>query len=274
MIISPVFKSTHTIAQRISNPQNNIQIPIVEHRPAEMINLLQKDGNKLFSALWIKELICCSYITSLPEVPIPNIPDSATEAESTTIATDALWKSPRFDLSCWISPVGRLWTKAGTLPLQNSGGYPYVRQKLLDIFTDALALEVGKDGAIAISIADAGWGMPSSNDYISVYGSYSYEYQLLEIEPPSVTTTEITTVTVDDTIDTILSANAKRTELTFTNLGQERILLHLTNAPQIGQHDAILDTNQAWTAPHSWKGAVHAETVENFSNLKIREVST
>ncbi|NER49235.1 MAG: hypothetical protein F6J92_21575, partial [Symploca sp. SIO1A3] len=121
-----------------------------------------------------------------PEVPQPEIPDTATESERQSLAIKALWANERFDLNCWISSNVNepepTWLKVGSLPMRNPSGYPYVRQKVLDLYTDALMFECGENSAIALSIEDAGWGMPTADDEIVISGAYVYEHQLINLQ--------------------------------------------------------------------------------------------
>lgn len=130
---------------------------------------------------FIKNLKAYASIKSLDEVSLPNfnLDDSATDKLYKTL--DVEWKSPRKQIALYIAnqsdttPSGENWYKVGSLSLLNPSGYPYRVYNLMDLFTDALAIELGDNGKIGIKIEDVGYGLLDSTDAVTIHGSYSEE---------------------------------------------------------------------------------------------------
>lgn len=178
------IKTTHSIARRILSTDNS-KIIVCENNPKLALSghtpEIPLEDTTILSALWLTELICFTQIESLAESELLVLPDDATESERQSLALKALWADDnRFDLDVWIREgFDSPWIKTGSSPLRNSEGYQYLRHKVLDLLTDAPALEIGTNGAVAISIEDAGAGYPAPGDNITIYGSYLYHHQLI-----------------------------------------------------------------------------------------------
>lgn len=135
---------------------------------------------------FIKNLKLYASVPSLQEATLPefNLEDSATERLYK--ALDAEWKEPRYQLDLFISG-NDIWTQVGAISIVNIGGYPYRTYNLQDIYTDALAIELGSDGKIGVALKDVGYGYPGIDDKINVFGSY-----LKEVVHKVETTTTVT----------------------------------------------------------------------------------
>lgn len=164
------FQIIKTISYRVDNNVLNAPQTVVD---ASIGNSFP-DFEIISINTFIKNLKLYASVPSLPEATLPqfNLEDSATERLYK--ALDAEWKEPRYQLDLFITD-GDIDTQVGAISIVNIGGYPYRTYNLQDLYTDALAIELGDNGQIAIAFKDVGYGYPGVDDKINVFGSYVKE---------------------------------------------------------------------------------------------------
>lgn len=133
---------------------------------------------------FLKNLKAFAEITSLPEVPLPDFLVEDSETDKLYKTLDIEWKSPRKQLSLYVASNNQEWFKVGSVSLLNPSGYPFRIYNLMDLFTDNLAMELGENSRIGISVDPAGYGLLEVGDTVTIHGSYVEEIYLLTKETP------------------------------------------------------------------------------------------
>lgn len=131
---------------------------------------------------FIKNLKAFGKIASLPTTPLPEftLEDSQTDKLKKTM--DLEWFSPRKQLDVFIGKDS-LWSQIGSVSLLNPYGFAYRIYSLMDMFTDALALELGQDAKVGVAIKEAGHGLLADLDQLTIHGSYIEEIIVSYQEP-------------------------------------------------------------------------------------------
>jgi len=129
---------------------------------------------------YIKNFRCKAKIKSLPEITLPVFDITETQSMRENKALSIEWGSPRKQLNCYASSDrGANWIEVDAVSLLNPAGYPYRTYNLLDLFSDNLALELGADAVVGVGLVEAGSGILTSEDKISIFGSYLEEVILV-----------------------------------------------------------------------------------------------
>lgn len=167
-----------SIALRLETNNNNIQT-IYSNTNLAIGNEFQPGYTIISFNCFIKNLRVFASVPTLEEAALPDyaLTDSATTKLTKTL--DIEWKSPRKQLNLYITntvtPTNNDWLQVGSISLLNPYGYPFRVYNILDLFTDNLALELGENGKIGIQSQDVGYGLLSSQDKVTVHGSYVEE---------------------------------------------------------------------------------------------------
>ena len=167
-----------TITVSLSSDSGSDIVPIYE---ANELTLGQEllPGHKIVSFnCFIKNLKAFAAIRSLPEVPLPDFALEDSETDKLYKTLDIEWKSPRKQLSLYVSSDNSGWLQVGSVSLLNPYGYPFRVYNLMDLYTDNLALELGENSKIGIGVDGVGHGLLQSNDVVTVHGSYVEEFFL------------------------------------------------------------------------------------------------
>lgn len=129
---------------------------------------------------FIKNFRAKSAIISLDETPLPDIGLTDSPTQKLYKALDTEWGSPRMQLDLLLGD-GMDWANIASLSLLNPNGYPYRSFNLLDLLTDDLALELGTNGKLGVRLINAGFGVFSPGDELSIFVTYVkevvYQYQ-------------------------------------------------------------------------------------------------
>lgn len=171
----------------IINRVKTITLPLSTSDGANIVTIYQNNdlvsGNELLPTYkiisfnsFIKNLKVYASIKSLPEANLPDfqLADSATQKVQKVL--DIEWKSARKQLNVYIaSDKSAAWQQVGSLSLLNPSGYAFRIYNLMDMFTDNLALELGENSKIGISVENVGYGILAPNDKVTVHGSYVEE---------------------------------------------------------------------------------------------------
>lgn len=169
------------------NRVKTITLPLTSNNGTEIVTVYQNNdlisGNEFLPTYkivsfnsFIKNLKVYASIKSLPEANLPDfqLADSATQKVQKVL--DIEWKSARKQLNVYIaSDKNTEWEQVGSVSLLNPSGYAFRIYNLMDLFTDNLALELGENSRIGISVENVGHGILTSNDKVTVHGSYIEE---------------------------------------------------------------------------------------------------
>ena len=167
------------------NRIKSIVVPLSVDSSSNIITIYENSGLTIGNELipghtivsfncFIKNLKAFAEIKSLPEVAMPNFGATDSETEKLYKVLDTEWGSARKQLSLYISNSDN-WYKVGSISLLNPSGYPYRIYNLMDIFTDALAIELGDNAKIGIQVEDVGYELLRIGDAVTIHGSYVEE---------------------------------------------------------------------------------------------------
>lgn len=176
-----------SIALKLGANNNSIQTIYANNGLAVGDELIANHRIISFSC-FIKNLRVFASVTSLEEAPLPDfaLEDTATAKRQKVL--DVEWKSPRKQLNLYITnapnPTQQQWLQVGSVSLLNPYGYPFRVYNVMDLFTDNLALELGENGKIGVSVEDVGNGLLTSEDNVVVHGSYTEEIFLQSPDIP------------------------------------------------------------------------------------------
>lgn len=167
------------------NRVKSIVIPITSSSGNSIIPIYQNTGVTIDSELmegykvvsfncFIKNLKAYAKINSLGSVNLPDLRLEDTETEKLYKVLDTQWNSPRKHLNLFISNTTE-WYPVASISLLNPSGYPYKMYNLMDLFTNNLAIELGDNSRIGVQIQNVGYGGLTSDDVVTIHGSYVEE---------------------------------------------------------------------------------------------------
>lgn len=164
-----------TIALKLQ--ANNSQVQVVYENSGLTIGSDLIPDNKIISFnSFIKNLKAYASIASVEEALLPSFALTDSETDKLYKTLDIEWKSPRKQLSLYISNNNAAdWFKVGCISLLNPAGYPYRIYNLMDLYTDNLAIELGDNSKIGVSIDNVGFGLLEPTDLVVIHGSYIEE---------------------------------------------------------------------------------------------------
>ncbi|MCC5641264.1 hypothetical protein LC593_36805 [Nostoc sp. CHAB 5844] len=185
-------------------------------------------GSVISENIFVKNLKAYVKIGSLPEANLPDITleDSNTQALYKTLNTE--WSSARKQLDLLISDDSINWYPVGSISLLNPSGYPYRVYNIMDLYTQNLAIELGKSGKLGVQLKDAGWGLLQAGDTVTIHGSYVKEI-VIDDNPSPITNSIPFNANIGTISTVILDANPNRKYAIITNNSAVDIYLNLGN---------------------------------------------
>jgi hypothetical protein len=237
MRIEP-FPLTHTILEKLGVEQGENIITIVRNDPEIYKNRFGIQ-DKYYVNGFLSELYCYSEIDSLAETPIPNYESTDSDTAKLNKTLAVVWAGPRFHLCTWIAktlnPSADSWVKTGMISLLNSAGYPYRRDRPLDLLTDNLAREFGENTCIGVSLKGVGYGLPDVRDLINIDGAWKQDCRIVQPDfiPVLVSGGTVQPVTQRERIKdlTISSINANR-KVSVLAINNTRLSAAIANTSQ------------------------------------------
>jgi hypothetical protein len=165
---------------------NGSSIVTIYQHPGDIAidNQFMEAGRVISFNCFIKNLKAFAKIASIPEAALPDIQLEDTSSQKLYKVLDIEWKSARKQMNLFISTGNSDWQQVGSVSLLNPAGYPFRVYNLMDFFTDNLALELGDNSKIGIAMQDVGYGVLTSNDKVTIHGSYTEEIFVKSDEPP------------------------------------------------------------------------------------------
>lgn len=232
------FNIVETIALPLPITTADQPIIVIDNNPDKYANKFGFNHQKFTCSCFVKELSCRATIRSAGETRIPQYLDTDTDSDRLIKALDVEWKSPRKQLSCHIGKQGQNWVNVGSVSLLNSSGYPYRKYRLMDLYTDALAIELGANSRIGVTIDEVGSGRLTTSDYVCLHGSVTYEFIIFEdlnmpvVNPPqsialpkASAAAAPTTPAVTATTSEVLAADSNRLGYFIKNTGSSTVYL-------------------------------------------------
>lgn len=168
------------------NRVKTIAIPLTASNSSNILTIYQNPGISTNASLsisnvevlsvnsFLKNLKVFAAVRSLPTAQFPEFKITDSETDKLMKTLDIEWGSPRKQLNLYIS-AGNEWFQVGSVSLLNPYGYPFRVYNLLDLFTDSLALELGDNARIGVSVQDVGHGLLTPEDQVVIHGSYIEE---------------------------------------------------------------------------------------------------
>lgn len=232
------FNLVETIGLLIPTTAGDQPITVVDNNPDRFANQFGFNHTNFSCSCFVKEFSCRATIRSVTEARIPQYLDTDTDSDRLIKALDVEWKSPRKQLSCHIAKQGQNWINVGSISLLNSSGYPYRKYRLMDLYTDALAIELGAYSRIGVTVDEVGSGRLTTSDYVCLHGSVTYEFIIFEdlnmpvVNPPqsialpkASTAAAPTNLAVTATTSEALAADANRIGYFIKNTGTNTVYL-------------------------------------------------
>ncbi|MBE9210230.1 hypothetical protein IQ244_27780 [Nostoc sp. LEGE 06077] len=221
-------------------------------------------GSVVSENIFVKNLKAYVKIASLPEANLPDITleDSNTQALYKSLNTE--WSSARKQLDLLVSEDSINWHPVGSISLLNPAGYPYRVYNIMDLYTQNLAIELGKNGRLGVQLKDAGWGLLQSGDTVTIHGSYVKEI-CIDDSPTPINNSVPFNKTVNNEISTILNANPNRKNVIISNESDINIYLDLGTLPFLGKGIVLKPYGifQYSTQEINYKGVITAISSSN-----------
>lgn len=185
-------------------------------------------GSVISENIFVKNLKAYVKISSLPESDLPDITleDSNTQALYKSLNTE--WSSARKQLDLLVSDDSINWYPVGSISLLNPSGYPYRVYNIMDLYTQNLAIELGKNGRLGVQLKDVGWGLLQASDTVTIHGSYLKEI-VIDDNPSPIANSIPFNAIVNNESSIILAANPNRKYVIITNESTNDIYLNLGN---------------------------------------------
>lgn len=222
------YNNIKSISKEIPANTNQI-IPIVENIIDD--NFVYKN-QVISSNLFVKNLQAYARITSLPAIELPDFGLEDSETDKLYKVIDVEWNSPRKQVALYISTEPEVWHPVGSMSLLNPAGYPYRTYNLQDLYTDALAIELGSNAALGLALQDVGHGLLEQNDTFVVHGSFVQELIIdtdFNIAIQSVINRQINIT--NNTL--IVPSNPRREYLIISNLSTNPVFINFNSDANI-----------------------------------------
>jgi len=139
---------------------------------------------------------------------------------------DVYWNSPRKQLNIYQAESGTDWALVGQVSLVRIVGYPYQLIALMDTLTENIAVELGMDSAIGVSVTAVNNGGMEAADTLNLFASVVEEYLVKDILNPITYTTSNTII--GTTPIKILPPKSNRKTFRITNQSNSMVFLSLS----------------------------------------------
>lgn len=158
------------------SPANGNQIvSIYEPGTDYQYSNLEALGYQLIRNGFIRDLRALVGVKSIAEITIPQdkLSDPLISKEMKSLIVGSLeWISERKHLKLWTGGINKDWKLKSTVSVVNRGAAPDYAIDLLAYFTGDLALPLGSNGRIGVSVENVNYGLLAGNDFINISGNY------------------------------------------------------------------------------------------------------
>lgn len=161
------------------NPNDGENIKLIYENNLNQSELELDEEIKIISmSAYLKSFKAYSNIKSLPVALLPEYTPGESDTERLKKALQAEWNCQRFHLALYYKLANTNWYQIGEISLSNKENYPFEVHSLMDIFTDGLAQELGKNTSIGASLVDVNYGIIQSQDILNIHGTINKEFVL------------------------------------------------------------------------------------------------
>lgn len=210
------------------------------------------DGTVSARAL-VKSLTIRAAIKSLDEIDVPDFEFPGSQADRFIKNRDNTWTKARYQFDLCKKVEGGEWREEVSLSLQNHKSTPYTSQHLLRHITQGIAMGVGEGTRIGIRFVDVGYGIPSPDDRITVFGEVHEECQ---VQSSRLFTCEPRQWNIGGSKTTIDTANTTRKQILLINSGDTNVWVSRSDNAQVGV--GLLIAPNGTLTVNSYSGVVTA----------------
>jgi hypothetical protein len=270
MAINLVTKTKTKIKSlKTSDGENIVEV----YRSPSTADWLPANTRILTANSFIKNFrLYCQLNETFPAIVLPDIALTDTKMQQVTKTVDAYWKGARKQLNIYLAESGTNWVLIGQVSLVRMAGYPYQLIALMDTLTENIAVELGMDSAIGVSVTNVTYGGIANGDILNFIASVVEEYSITTVYTP-VTYQTLNTI-IGTTPIKVLPANLNRRSFRITNQSNSMAFLSLSENtnPVFGiQLQPNGDFYHHSEMESQYTGSVWAQSWAANSNLLIME---
>lgn len=188
--------------------------------------------NGLITALRIK-----AKVPSIPEADLPQLAVDQSRTERLNLTRNYEWTSPRKHLNLWLKTSGGNWANIATISITNIP--PFRVFDLSSYFTSDIAIALGANGAIGLSVENAGYGLLEGNDEILCSGLATTEVVVIPEEVEPISQSFNYGEAIDSTSRVFIPAIPNKKQVTLTNMGNSNVFLSIGQHAEIGKGIAL-----------------------------------
>jgi hypothetical protein len=270
MAINLVTKTKTVIKSLKTSDGSNI---VEVYRSPSTADWLPADTRIITANSFIKNFrLYCQLNETFPAIDLPDIAITDTKMQQVTKTVDAYWKGARKQLNIYLAELSNNWVLLGQVSLVKMAGYPYQLIALMDTLTENIAIELGMDSAIGVSVTDVGYGGIVDGDILNFIGSVVEEYSIVSVYTPTTYTT--TNTIIGKAPVKTLPINLNRKSFRITNQSNSMVFLSLSENtnPVFGiQLQPNGDFYHHSELESQYTGSVWAHSWADNSNLLIME---
>lgn len=277
------YNKVRTIARKLNSVTSNTIVTLYENAGLDSVS--QIAGITPISVNgFVKNLKVYAKISSLAEATLPNFSLEDSDTDKLYKALNVEWTSPRKQLNLYISDNRLSWEPIGSISLLNPAGYPYRIYNLLDLYTDSIALEIGMNGRIGVSLQDVGYGLLTQQDSVTIFGTYLEEivaqkiismplYSSAENTTSSAFSSQanIITAPLTNAAAKMLSTNSTRKGLTIFNPLDEELYIDGHDSVTTNSYMVIIAPGKYYEVPYGYTGEIWGVLAGGNGSVQIRE---
>jgi hypothetical protein len=198
-------------------------------------------------------------INSIQESVLPNLEADASRTERLTALRDMEWRSPRKQISFYLKTAYVDWQPIFDISLLNR--LPYYQVNLLPYLTDNISFDTSNDCQLGARITDAGYGLLSGEDRITLYGSVREEITTLPTDAKEISFGTPHSWTANSNSQLILPANSNRLQATLINTSlTNEVFLNYGGMASLGEGITLMRGGGSYeiNLSNMYRGAISA----------------
>lgn len=212
------FSRYETIQLKL-NANNGFQIvPIWEYSTNFEYEYYRANNFQLIRNVFIRNLKANVVIKNLREINLERLLDpELTTSERQLRAYSVEWESPRIQMNLWSGKSSGNWHLVGSASLLNRGPAPGYQLDLMPFFTEDLAIILGENGRIGVSLQNVNYGFLTGSDNVTITGSLVEDVIVLPKLEGVIAECKPSSDTVGTESKKIIPPNTNRSYLVITN---------------------------------------------------------